>query len=373
MIGSDAACPAISVPTMLATAASLALNHRTQNSGQNKQRIINTPPASSSAVSASLHFRAVRMLALTTVFWSLSFPLVKSLGIIQAKLIPGVNTWFNAGLTGFARFGIAAAIMLFIARRTLPRLTRSEIIEGLGLGFFAGGGILLQTDGLGHTSASTSAFITQAFCIFVPIFVALRDRALPGIRLFVAVLMMVLGISILSNFNPRTFHLGRGEAETLLGAVFFAGQILWLERPKFSGNNPLNFSFVMFLTMSIISAPIAVATWQSPRDVITCYSNPAVIVITLALVFFCTIIAFVEMNKWQPHVPSTEAAIIYGAEPVFASLLALFLPAWISRLAAIHYPNEKISSQLLLGGLLIISANLLLQWRWKKSKARGTG
>ena len=305
------------------------------------------------------------MLALTTVFWSFSFPLVKALGIIQAKLIPGVNTWFNAGLTGFARFGIAALIMLFVARRTLARLTRSELWEGLGLGFFAGGGILLQTDGLGHTSASTSAFVTQAFCIFVPVFVALRDRVLPGARLFIAVLMMVLGISILSNFNPRDFRLGRGEAETLLAAVFFAGQILWLERPQFTGNNSLNFSFVMFLTMSLLSAPIAVATWKSPADVITCYTNPGIILITLALVFFCTIIAFVAMNQWQPHVPSTEASIIYGAEPVFASILALFLPGWISRLAGLNYPNETITFQLLLGGLLVIGANLILQWKWK--------
>ena len=234
------------------------------------------------------------------------------------------------------------------------------------MGFFAGGGIILQTDGLGHTSASTSAFITQAFCIFVPIFVAFRDRALPGLRLAFAIFLMVLGVGVLSNFNPRTFHLGRGEAETLLGAVFFAGQILWLERPKFAGNNPLNFSFVMFLTMSVISFPLAVATWQSPRDVITCYSELSVVVITLALVFFCTIIAFVEMNKWQPFVPSTEAAIIYGAEPVFASVFALFLPAIISRHSGINYPNETVTSTLLLGGVLIIAANLLLQWRWRK-------
>jgi drug/metabolite transporter (DMT)-like permease len=333
---------------------------------QTEGPIINTP----NSPKTSQHFRAVRMLALTTVFWSLSFPLVKSLSIIQAKLIPGANTWFNAGLTGFARFGIAAVIMLFIARRTLPRLTRSEIWEGLGLGFFAGGGIIFQTDGLGHTSASASAFITQSFCIFVPIFVALRDRALPGVRLFIALLMMILGVSILSNFNPRTFHLGRGEAETLLAAVFFAGQILWLERPKFSGNNPLNFSFVMFLTMSLLSFPLAVLTWKSPRDILTCYSEPSVILITLALVFFCTIVAFVEMNKWQPYVPSTEAAIIYGAEPVFASFFALFLPAWISRLAQINYPNETLTSQLLLGGVLIISANLILQWKWKLSNRK---
>jgi drug/metabolite transporter (DMT)-like permease len=123
----------------------------------------------------------------------------------------------------------------------------------------------------------------------------------------------------------------------------------------------------MFLTMSLISLPLAMATWKSPRDILTCYSEPSVWIITLALVFFCTIIAFVEMNKWQPFVPSTEAAIIYGAEPVFASLFALFLPAIISRYSGIAYPNETITSTLLLGGVLIISANLLLQWRWKRS------
>jgi drug/metabolite transporter (DMT)-like permease len=339
--------------------------HLALNAAHKRDGAINTTTENGDPVSTQ-HFRAVRMLALTTIFWSLSFPLVKSLGILQAKLIPGVNTWFNAGLTGVMRFGIAAVVMVFIARKTLPRLTRSELYEGLGLGFFAGGGIMLQTDGLGHTSASISAFITQAFCIFVPIFVAIRDRSLPGMRLFIAVLLMIVGIGILSKFNPATFHLGRGEAETLVGAVFFAGQILWLERPVFSGNNPLNFSFVMFATMSVLSAPIAVATWNSPRDVIACYSNPGIIVITLALVFFCTIIAFVEMNKWQPFVPATEAAIIYGAEPVFASIFALFLPAMISRFTGIEYANETITIRLLLGGILIIAANLLLQWRWKK-------
>jgi hypothetical protein len=78
------------------------------------------------------------------------------------------------------------------------------------------------------------------------------------------------------------------------------------------------------------------------------------------------------MNKWQPFVPATEAAIIYGAEPVFASIFALFLPAIISRFTRIDYANETITSRLLLGGILIIAANLLLQWRWKKSPDTAT-
>ncbi len=314
-----------------------------------------------------LHFKAVRMLAVTTIFWSLSFPLIKALGILQTQLVPGSGSWFHAGLTGFVRFGVAALIILVLIRGTVRGLTRSEIWQGAGLGFFAGGGILLQMDGLGHTSASTSAFVTQAYCIIVPIVVALRDRVPPRPRLFVAILLMLLGIAILSEFDPRTFHLGRGEAETLVAAFFFAGQILWLERPAFSKNNPLHFSFVMFAVMSGMSLPIVAATWQSPMDVIKCYSSPAVIMLAAAVILFCTVGAFVAMNRWQPFVPATEAAIIYGAEPVFAAFLALFLPSLISRWAGIDYPNESLTTELILGGTLVIAANLLLQWKWTRN------
>lgn len=316
-----------------------------------------------------LHFRAVRMLMFTTIFWSLSFPLIKALGILQTQIVPGSSSWFHAGLTGFVRFGAAAMILVAIAPRAIFKVTKSELWEGTGLGFFSGCGILLQMDGLAHTSASTSAFVTQAYCILVPIWVAARDRVAPRARLVVAVVMMLAGIAILSRFDPRTFQLGRGEAETLLSSVFFAAQILWLERPKFTGNNPLRFSLVMFVVMAAMSAPIVAGTWQSPMDVVACYSRPGVLLLAAAVTLFCTVGAFVAMNRWQPFVPSTEAAIIYGTEPVWASLLALFLPAWISRGTGIDYPNEVVTTQLVIGGTLVIAANLLLQWKWRTRKS----
>jgi drug/metabolite transporter (DMT)-like permease len=313
------------------------------------------------------------MLAMTTIFWSLSFPLVKAIGILQTRIVPGSNSWFHASLTAGVRFA-AAALILFILRPGLVlKLTKSELWQGLGLGFLAGSGILLQMDGLGHTDASTSAFVTQAYCILVPVLVALRDRKAPPSRVAVATGIMLAGIAILSRFNPRTFHLGRGEAETLLSAIFFAAQIVWLERPKFRGNNPLHFSFVMFVVMSAMSAPIVMATWKSPQDVLACYSHPGVIAIAAAITLFCTVGAFVAMNRWQPFVPATEAAIIYGTEPVWASILALFLPAWLSIWVAINYPNEKITTQLVLGGALVILANLLLQWSWRPKPASPQG
>jgi len=316
--------------------------------------------------SKQLHRKAVRILALTTVFWSLSFPLVKAITIVQGALIPGVNSWFHAGLTAFVRFAVAGIAVAIMSARTLRAFTFCELWQGIGLGVFAAGGILFQMDGLSHTSASTSAFLTQGFCVIVPIIVAVRDRRLPAARVLVALVLLMSGVAILSNFDVKMLRLGRGETETLIAAIFFAGQIIWLERPIFAKNNADHFSISMFGTMSLISAPIIAMTWHGPRDVLICYTTPSVLVLSAAITFFCTVIAFVYMNKWQRFVPATEAAIIYGAEPVFASILALFLPEIISKFADIHYANERVTGQLLAGGGLVVGANVLLQLRWKR-------
>ena len=78
------------------------------------------------------------------------------------------------------------------------------------------------------------------------------------------------------------------------------------------------------------------------------------------LALFCTLAAYMLMNHWQPHVEATRAGLIYCAEPVFASLFALFIPAIFSQWAGIDYPNETLTTNLLIGGGLITGANILI-------------
>jgi drug/metabolite transporter (DMT)-like permease len=86
------------------------------------------------------------------------------------------------------------------------------------------------------------------------------------------------------------------------------------------------------------------------------------------IVLFCTLGAFMLMSRWQRQVTATEAGLIYCAEPVFASALALFLPGWFSHWTGLDYPNEQLTARLLLGGGLITAANVLLQSRWLEGK-----
>jgi drug/metabolite transporter (DMT)-like permease len=302
------------------------------------------------------------MLVLCTAFWGVSFPTTKALALVQQDALSGNPSWFIASLCVVVRFGITAMILLPFCARTLLEMTRSELEQGIGLGLFAGAGIQLQIDGMSYTSASTSAFLTQCYCLLIPIWVAWRRRRWPGARIALSCLMVIAGVAILARIDWQHLHLGRGELETLAASVVFTGQILWLERPEYARNNVNRFSLVMFVVMALTALPVAMLAAPRPGDWLRAYGSAPALGLMLILVIVCTCGGYLVMNYWQRHVSATEAGLIYCIEPVFASAFALFLPRWFSRLAGIEYDNETLTRNLLIGGGLITAANVLIQW-----------
>jgi drug/metabolite transporter (DMT)-like permease len=98
------------------------------------------------------------------------------------------------------------------------------------------------------------------------------------------------------------------------------------------------------------------------------WTSPEWLGLTIVLTLVCTLGAYGLMNTWQPKITATEAGLIYCVEPVFGSVMALFLPALFSVWVGINYPNETATWTLLIGGGLITAANILIQLK-PKAKA----
>lgn len=313
--------------------------------------------------------KALRALTLATLFWALSFPVMKALLLAQAQLLPGAGSWFLTSLSVAARFGFAGLILLLFTGRRAGTLTAREWEQGLVLAAFGGAGILFQMDGLAYTAASTSAFLTQAYCVFIPVWVALVGRRLPPLKQCICIALVVAGVWFLAGLDIHDLRLGRGELETLIGSLLFTGQILTLERPRFAANRPAMMSTVMFPAMALCCLPVLVVTAPSPAACWQVFAAPAPLGLLAALVLFCTLGAYLAMNYWQRYVTATEAGLIYCLEPVLASLLALVFPFWLSQWAGVHYANELLTFRLLAGGGLITAANILLQSPWLEPAA----
>ena len=305
--------------------------------------------------------RAVQMLVLANACWALSFPTMKALDAYQSGLLENSNSWFISSSTLVIRFGLAAVVMLLICARSIRRLTRLEVWEGLGLGLFGGVGLIFQMDGLAHTAASTSAFLTQFYCLLIPLIVAWQSRRWPSATVAVSSLMVIAGVAVLSNVDWTNLRIGRGELETLIASTIFTGQILWLQRAKFAANNVNHFTLVMFVVTGLICLPVALVTGNDATAFVQSYGSPPMLIFTGLLTVVCTLGGYLLMNYWQPKLTATQAGLLYCLEPIFASLFAMFLPGWFSAMAGIRYLNEQIGWNLVIGGGLITVANALIQ------------
>jgi drug/metabolite transporter (DMT)-like permease len=167
----------------------------------------------------------------------------------------------------------------------------------------------------------------------------------------------------LSGLSPNNLRLGRGEIETIGAAILFTFQILALEDRRYQENRGLMVTLIMFIGIAALLLPF---TLISAPNLATCFyagaSLPSIGVICM-LAVLCSVGAYLLMNIWQRKVTATEAGLIYTTEPVFTAMFVLFLPGLLGAWIQGDYPNETLSTQMLAGGSLILSANILMQWK----------
>ena len=315
-----------------------------------------TPKPSRSALTE----RARLLLISTTILWGMSFPLMRGLELAQRAVAPQVSDAAIACADVAMRFTIAALVLLPFFGRGLLNITGREWSQALGLAFFAGIGIGLQTLGLAWTDASIAAFLTQLYTLIVPLMVAVRDRRSPTMRVFIACALVLLGAALLSPGLIRHFTLGPGEAVIIISTLFFAGQIVWVERPIYNENRAGLVTILMFFTLALMFSLAFFVVGGTTTAAHPLFGTQAIVILSIALVLLCTATNFLIMNAWQRHVSATEAGLIYCIEPVVAAVLSGFLPGWMSLLAGITYANETLTWYLLVGGALIVLATILV-------------
>lgn len=321
-------------------------------------------------VSATVKFlkssmKAILALVLCAAFWGVSFPVIKAVMIELNEASNSSNTLFFSSWIQLSRFSLAAIILVFLTLR-IAAPNKSEIKQGITLAFWGGIGMWLQADGLAYTEASTSAFLTQSYCVLLPLWAAIRHKRPPKKTTILAVAFVTAGGAVLAGITMDNLKIGRGELATLASAVFFTFQILTLEKPEYAKNRGRSITLVMCAGIAIIFLPITLLTAPSPADILTPATSPSIITLIATLSIICTIGSFWLMNAWQRHVTATEAGLIYTTEPVFAACYALFMPSILANLMGHAYANESLTTRLILGGSLILTANLIIILAMKK-------
>jgi drug/metabolite transporter (DMT)-like permease len=293
--------------------------------------------------------RPTVMLVLTTFVWGLSFPWMKSWQL-SAVGCPGGELLASFTLIAI-RMPLAVLLLVLWQPHLLTAPTRREHAVGslIGCTFFVG--FSLQVWGLAWTTPALSAFFTSLGSAWVPIlgWICLRLKAT---RLTLLGLIVALaGTAILVEGG---WKVGFGEQLTFAASILFAVQLLLLDRlgrRLQSAHLTLSFLSVSGALAGICAVVVAafgsgVAAWI---DWLAGLLHQPAVLANLACLAVLPTLAFHWMNTYQPRVPANRAALIYLLEPVFAAVVS------------VGWRYEPMTTHLLLGGLLILCGNLLVE------------
>ena len=342
--------------------------------------------------SNSMQWQAVCALVGVNALWGLSFPIMKSLNLqmeqffnLENDSVPGsLSLAFSSGMIGM-RFLISLAVLCLFCPSLVRGATRAEWRVGVYVGLFFYVGLVLQVIGLATIPASRSGFLTSLTAVFTPIFSALLFRKSFSFNVAVGVAIALFGVSILTGLvavdsrgigiaSDATSKWTLGDTLTTLGAVLFTCQLLIVDyygkRINSTAMTPgmflavalaASFTFAVLHASALSSMPNHPNhAWQSWLNL---FLSPVFISIVVFLSVFCSVLAFLGMNRFQPQVTAIQASIIYSSEPVFASSWALFVPGLLGLFdTKLGYQNEAISGQLVLGGTLVLFANIVSLW-----------
>ncbi len=234
-------------------------------------------------------------------------------------------------------------------------LSNRDVFKFILIGCSLFMGMATQQVGLLTTSVTNSGFLTGLYVVFTPVLGILLFRTLPHPIIWVAAILALLGIYMLSGGDLR--QLVVGDVLTIASAAFWALQVVLIAQFVGDTGRPLALSFVQFVTTAVLALAIAISIEEIEWQAIV-----AVAPQILYAGMFASGLAFTLQVIGQRYTSAPQAAIFLSSEAPFA---ALFAYLWL---------NEKIAVLGLLGCVLILTAMLSVELvpLWMKKKQATT-
>ena len=222
----------------------------------------------------------------------------------------------------FMRFIVAAIILfliVFVSSRSRSSLGLKTWIVGVVLGLLLFGAYAFQTLGLASISPAMSGFLTGLNVVLVPLFAIPILKIKPKPRTWMATLIAVIGLALISGIGIVAIH--GGDMDTIVCAAFIALQILLVERLGGSIDS-LALAAIEVLVVAICSLLMISMQHQLVTLSVKVWIEPAVFWAVMVNAVLGTALAYWGQNVLQKHTSSAQTAIIFSTEPVFAALFS---------------------------------------------------
>lgn len=270
--------------------------------------------------------RQIAILALlaVTLVWGATFVWMKQAldALDDEKATLGTNG--VVAVLVFARFAIAALLMLIFFRKARSSLTNRQIwLDGIMLGGLMFLAYLSQMIGLDDINPSVSAFLTSLYVVFTALISSAYNLRLPTKIMLLGVGLATFGAGFIQ--GPPHLTWGVAEFITVFCALLFALHILFTQHIT-TRRDPVAVSTTSFIVVTICSiiTVFILGDGTNAKQWQLLFSDGVIIPVLLLGIggsFFCLLF----LNMYQRYLHPIQAAIIYALEPVWATIYGLQL------------------------------------------------
>lgn len=240
---------------------------------------------------------------------------------------------------------LVPVMLIMRSRRPKPDAPDAPLSDYLKAGAICGAalfaGASLQQYGLMYSSVGNAGFVTSLYIVLVPLFGFLFFKRRLSLRTVTAVLVATGGVYLLCISSD--FSVNRGDLYTMAGSVFWAAQILLLER--FSQNlDGIKFALFEFMSCSLLSAAASLFFER------TTWAGVAAAAIPLLYCGLLSVgVGFTAQIICVKYTDPIVASLIMSAESPFAALFG-----WLIL-------GEGMTSRQLIGAALVFAGVVICQ------------
>ena len=236
------------------------------------------------------------------VLWGTTVPLSK-LALV----------WLGPAWLAFARFGVAATVLLLFAGRDKVRsVCRPAVLASGAVGY--GGSVLLQNLGIVRTSVTHAALIVGATPVLIAIITAVCHRTMARPVAWAGFAVSLVGVGLVASGKGGGATLG-GDGLVLASQVISAGFTVAQVR-LLRDRDPVAVTGVQFLGAAIAMLPIAVFTEGAP----TAPPGLGTLLAVAALAFCGTVLPFTLFAYAQSRVAADVAGAFLNLEPLVGAV-----------------------------------------------------
>ncbi len=272
--------------------------------------------------------------------WGSSFVILKE----TMKTVP---TFYIVAV----RFLVSSLLLSLIFIKKIIKIKLKTFIRGAIIGLFLTGAYLFQTIGLKYTTPARNAFLTSAYCVMCPFIVWIMFKTKPELKNFIAAFLAIIGIGFTAipggDMGGTENFIGDGL--TLVAALFFAFQIIFIDKYQRAGEDGLQLLIPELLTVGVVFAVLSLC-FELPNVGVSVYAlNTKQLLQVAYLTLICTLFAQMMQIIGQKYTTSAQSSIILSGEAVCGALFSVIVG------------YEKLSVFLIIGFLVMFIAMLLTE------------